>query len=516
LQQSQTFTASGPGTPVNWSVNGVAGGNATVGTIDVNGVYTAPVFFPGIQHNVVTVTATSKANAGQSGTAAATVVYPNDTAGAQPLPIKFGTQGGNANDTSITPPPLSCCVGTLGSLWTRSGTLFVLSNNHVLARSGLAQIGEAINQPGSNSCFSAPNLVASLAVASAIQPTATSNGIAESNVDAAIAQVAPGAVDTTGSILDLGQFGQTSIAPAPPSSTLAVAVVGQGVAKTGRTSGLTCSTISSINTDVSVSFDSFCTGPQSFSSIFVSQVVISGPGFSSPGDAGSLIVTSDNARPVALLFAGNGGNTLANPIQDVITEFTINTRPQQVLSPVGGADHAVSCMPQAAAQSATVSTFGTAVPALSAQETRRAERVRQEHAMLLMRDPAITFVGLSASEDSPGEGALEVHVSGTPQAPVPAVLDGVRTRVVFSAQTTAAVSVAELDVARAIAIKNAHAAAMMAQPGIQGIGVGVSKDAPGEPAITLFVVAGSEQGTLPATIDGVRTQIIAGERFRAY
>jgi hypothetical protein len=57
---------------------------------------------------------------------------------------------------------------------------------------------------------------------------------------------------------------------------------------------------------------------------------------------------------------------------------------------------------------------------------------------------------------------------------------------------------------------------MMAQPGIQGIGVGVSKDAPGEPAITLFVVAGSEQGTLPATIDGVRTQIIAGERFRAY
>src|SRR5512135_2690334 len=44
---------------VNWSVNGVAGGDATHGTIDPTGVYTAPAAVP--SPATVTVTATSKA-----------------------------------------------------------------------------------------------------------------------------------------------------------------------------------------------------------------------------------------------------------------------------------------------------------------------------------------------------------------------------------------------------------------------------------------------------------------------
>jgi hypothetical protein len=31
---------------VTWSVNGVAGGNSTLGTIDVNGAYQSPVMMP--------------------------------------------------------------------------------------------------------------------------------------------------------------------------------------------------------------------------------------------------------------------------------------------------------------------------------------------------------------------------------------------------------------------------------------------------------------------------------------
>ena len=54
---------------VVWKVNGVTGGNATDGTIDLTGVYTAPSA-PG----VVTVTAVSKSSQAVLGTATATIV----------------------------------------------------------------------------------------------------------------------------------------------------------------------------------------------------------------------------------------------------------------------------------------------------------------------------------------------------------------------------------------------------------------------------------------------------------
>ncbi|HLG14060.1 MAG TPA: hypothetical protein VJH03_05950 [Blastocatellia bacterium] len=43
----------------------------------------------------------------------------------------FGVSGGNVNDISKR----FCCSGTLGSLVTSGGANYILSNNHVLARS---------------------------------------------------------------------------------------------------------------------------------------------------------------------------------------------------------------------------------------------------------------------------------------------------------------------------------------------------------------------------------------------
>jgi len=56
------------GDEVTWSVNGVAGGNATVGTINSNGLYAAPAVLP--SNTAITVTATSVANLSASGEAA--------------------------------------------------------------------------------------------------------------------------------------------------------------------------------------------------------------------------------------------------------------------------------------------------------------------------------------------------------------------------------------------------------------------------------------------------------------
>src|SRR5271168_1020766 len=65
----QPFSATVTGTAnqsVTWSVNGIVGGNATVGLITDTGVYTAPAI--PTNPNTITISATSAANAGASGT----------------------------------------------------------------------------------------------------------------------------------------------------------------------------------------------------------------------------------------------------------------------------------------------------------------------------------------------------------------------------------------------------------------------------------------------------------------
>jgi hypothetical protein len=511
LGTSQTFTANGPAAPVNWSVNGVPGGNSLIGTISDAGVYTPPAVFPAT--NGFIVTANSQANAAVSATATLLVVYPNNTGGVQSLPIQFGVTGGNDQDVS----PNVCCTGTLGSLWNFNGAQYILSNSHVLARSGQGVVGDAINQPGSSACFASPNTVANLQFQSALQSTPTSNGIAESNVDAALAQIVAGTVDPTGAILDLGVPGPSSIASAPPSATLDTAQLGMSVAKTGRTTGLTCSNISSINGTMSVDFASFCGGPTLFTSKFVGQVVINDPAFGQPGDAGALVVTTQAARPVAMIFAGDGTNVLANPIQDVVSLFSSPARPPVTLNIVGGPDHLVSCQPMAAVPDVVQVPVLSPTVVLSTQEQFRAESVRQSRASQLTIDPAVSAVKLGVSSDAPGEGSLEVHVSGVLKAPIPATINGVRTKVVFDSQSSLPqVSITRLDIESTTAIKEAHVAELMSQPGIQGVGVAISKDNPAETALAIYVVRGVPRSSIPPTIEGVRTQIIEGARFRAY
>lgn len=71
---TQAFAASVSGssnTAVNWSVNGIVGGNATVGTVSAAGLYTAPATVP--SPATVTVRATAVANAGASAQASVTI-----------------------------------------------------------------------------------------------------------------------------------------------------------------------------------------------------------------------------------------------------------------------------------------------------------------------------------------------------------------------------------------------------------------------------------------------------------
>ncbi|HSE48160.1 MAG TPA: hypothetical protein VLA96_03025 [Terriglobales bacterium] len=512
-RQFSVKASSGTTPAVTWSVEGVAGGNAAVGTITAGGFYTAPDKFPA--DNKVTITATATANSNQRGKSSVTVVYPNTNAKPEDTPIKLGTSGGNNTDLTAT----LCCSGTLGALLRRDGDLFILSNNHVLAKSDKGDAGDPIGQPGlaDNNC-SAGKVVAHLTQKAPLQ---------SSNVDAAIGKIVDGQVATSGSILALGPAGSTSIAAAPPSSTLAdpatVMSSNTGVAKSGRSTGLTCSALQSVSTSVSVDYDGSCGGAKAFTVTFHGQVVVGGGSFSAGGDSGSLVVTSDNARPVALLFAGNDTSTVANPIQDVLQALQ-NSTTKSLPTIVGGSDHGVSCAPTATVQSAAAPA-GASAP-LSTGALARAMGVKEKWAASLMSDPAISGVGVGHSDDQPGEPAIVVYLSGATLQPVPREIEGVRTKVIrgttFTARSeqaaggTRPLALERDEFQRGLAAKERNAPALLQQAGIVGVGVGRSDDAPGETAMIIYVERGKAHAAIPATIDGVRTRVVAGERFRAF
>jgi hypothetical protein len=71
-EQFVTTVQGSSNTAVTWSVNGVTGGNSTIGTITQQGDYTAPLTVP--NPSAVTVTATSQANSSVSVSASVTVI----------------------------------------------------------------------------------------------------------------------------------------------------------------------------------------------------------------------------------------------------------------------------------------------------------------------------------------------------------------------------------------------------------------------------------------------------------
>ncbi len=501
--RTQQFTATVMGssnTAVNWS--------ATVGTINASGLYTAPSSVP--TPPTGTVTATSQADTSKSAGSSVTIVAPGTgdiNQRAQSFPIKLGTSGGNDLDKTTTGRTVTCCSGTLGALLDRGGTKFILSNNHVVARRDQGAAGEAISQPG---------LVdANCSSATTVGHLTQAPPLRTSNVDAAIAEIVPGAVDLSGAILELTNVTE----PAPPASTIATATPNMPVAKSGRSTGLTCSSVQAVNTNVQVDYTPQCNSGTKFTITFRNQIVVAGGGFSSAGDSGSLIVNSQTAQPVALLYGGTSTDTVGNPIADVLAAFSDSNG--NVPTIVGGGQHSVAC--PASAQAATAQAA-----AVSESRMAQATIAKNKHANELMMDPAVIGVGVGASDDSRGDAAIVIFVErGKPRAPIPAEIDGVRTKVIFTdrfrartgvqpeAGTRVVETLADSEVARATAVKQKHVAALMSDASVMAVGVGASEDKPGQAAVVIYLEEGKSSAPVPAQIDGVPTKIIKTDRFRA-
>lgn len=223
-------------------------------------------------------------------------------------------------------------AGTFGAVVRdrATGVRLILSNNHVMANSNDAIVGDPILQPGvadgglaeadtfahlerfcrisytqepgtcgvADAYTGALNFLARVfgfrhrIVAMKVDAQATNT------VDAAVARPVDDSI-IRDDILEIGTV----------SGTL-TAELGMPVRKSGRTTGLTTGTITVLDATVDVSYGEGRTAR------FENQIV--GTAMSQGGDSGSLAVAADSQQAVGLLFAGSPFTTVFNPIQAVL------------------------------------------------------------------------------------------------------------------------------------------------------------------------------------------------------
>lgn len=261
------------------------------------------------------------------------------------------------------PAPLGFSVGhpsiTAGTIGARvadgSGKVFILSNNHVLANSNSASIGDAALQPGPYDGGTAADQVGTLFAFQAIDFSGGNN-----TMDAAIALTT---AENTGNATPTDDaYGLPNAAIFGDANSDGVfdnksALLGVNVQKYGRTTRLTRGQITGINASLSICYEVifiFCAK----SANFVDQLIIEPGTFSDGGDSGSLIVTDDaNKHPVALLFAGGETETIANRIDLVLNRFGVRMDVGPPVPPVPFLDVAVTSV--AAPQSVTQGAAAT-------------------------------------------------------------------------------------------------------------------------------------------------------------
>lgn len=211
-------------------------------------------------------------------------------------------------------------AGTFGCLVQRNGQVFILSNNHVIANSNEAQLGDAILQPGPHDGGTSADQIGTLEqfipvgfsgsspgcsplgfLMKLFRPAAQVNEPGNNTVDCAIAR--PLSDDLVNpDILNIGI-----------PTGVGTATLGTQVQKSGRTTGLTTDQITQIDVTVSVDYGGKL-------ATFTNQLMAGG--MSQGGDSGSAVLDLDK-EVVGLLFAGSTNTTIINPIQFVLDALQV-------------------------------------------------------------------------------------------------------------------------------------------------------------------------------------------------
>ena len=225
-------------------------------------------------------------------------------------------------------------AGTLGCWVTKNGQKVILSNNHVLANSNDAEMGDPILQPGpfdggnfpqdhianleqfvpiafegepsqcpfANAVISVFNL-GCRAINSNTRYRVTSAQAVDNLVDAAIARPLNPA-DIKDEILNIG-----------PIQGTVQGELGMAVKKSGRTTGFTTGEIQQVDVTANVQYGA------GQIALFTDQLMAGA--MSQGGDSGSAVLDDDN-RLTGLLFAGSDTTTIINRIENVFSALGIS------------------------------------------------------------------------------------------------------------------------------------------------------------------------------------------------
>lgn len=204
-------------------------------------------------------------------------------------------------------------AGTLGCLVKREGELFILSNNHVLANSNLATIGDQILQPGDYdggkltqdmiarlTDFVPIEFIGAEGCSGQFLPKFLRPKPLENLVDAAIAAPIGGYVSVAKEILEIGI----------PEGLQTYPALNLAIQKSGRTTELTQGAIEQIDVTVQVQYG------EGKIAIFTDQIMAGE--MCSGGDSGSAVLDMDR-NLVGLLFAGSDTSTVINRIGHVFS-----------------------------------------------------------------------------------------------------------------------------------------------------------------------------------------------------
>ena len=349
----------------------------------------------------------------------------------QSRPIKLGTSGGNVKDITSR----ECCDGTLGALVEKKGTHYILSNNHVLARTNKAKIGEAIIQPGLGDqrpvCLPLNPDADTVAFLSAKKKVKF--GVNKNNkVDAAIAEVVPGAVKSNGEIIGIGV----------PGTNPVEAFVGMRVKKSGRTTGLTRGLVFAVNGTASVEYPKKCGSDTVSFAEFDDLIFIQGNNgqpFINGGDSGSMVYEhrKNCPSPVGLVFAGGEDLAAASPAATV-QRIVGKLNPKGPMHFVGcentvSATSNTTSMAAASNKSSAVSEVSqVSRPVLDEQQIKLATRAMRNRKQDLFEIRSVHGFGIGVTLYGPAEPAIYVFASESPEEVrkhLPDTLDGYQVEV---------------------------------------------------------------------------------------
>ncbi len=218
-------------------------------------------------------------------------------------------------------------AGTFGCLVRREGRRFILSNNHVLAKSNRAPLGSPVVQPGRLDGGISADRIATLAEFVPIafdgelppQPPAGCSASLMRLLGGQRAPVAPlnqpgnNKVDCAIAALDDDALANADILGIGTPRGAGAATLGTQIRKSGRTTGLTTGVVEQIDVSIRIDFNGQA-------ATFTEQLLAGA--MSAPGDSGSVVMDLQG-NVVGLLFAGSVTSTVITPIQLVLSALRV-------------------------------------------------------------------------------------------------------------------------------------------------------------------------------------------------